>query len=181
MDFERSRLIKWECLSRYFQEKRGIKLDSIFGNPLCEDTARLKILDKLEINNKQKEFLLNVFDIDYLYVPRTGKPSLVEEKSKDINGTKFQSGNFIYLHHGTSTQHKNLQDAHTIGIEAGILLRCIKYKRKPQGLLGYVLPSSENIACEESKFYPIKDCEYLPQTNQSKIKVDKFISRMRRL
>ena len=181
MDIDRSKLIKWECLSRYFQEKRGgIILDAIFRNPLCEDSARREILNKLEINNHQKDFLLKVFDIDCIYIINN-KPLLIEEKMKNIVGKKFQSGNYVYLHHGTSTQYKNLKDAFNLGIEAGILLRCVKFKQAPEGLLGYALADSKNMAYEESKFYPIRDCEYLPKTNQTRIKVDNFIERMRLL
>jgi len=153
-------------------------LDAIFRNPLCFDSARLEILNKLELGVRQKKFLLKVFDIDYILIVNN-KPILIEEKMKNIAGAKFQIGNWVYLHHGTSTQYKNLKDACNLGIEAGILLRCVKFKREPTGLLGYAFPDSENIACEESKFYPIRNCEYLPQINQTKIRVDDFIERMR--
>ncbi len=180
MDIDRSKLIKWECLSRYFQEKRGMLLDTIFHNPLCDDNTRMSILNRLDLNNHQKDFLLRVFDIDYIFVVNN-KPLLIEEKMKNITGKKFQSGNYVYLHHGTRTQHKNLKDACNLGIEAGILLRCVKFKQTPEGLLGYALADSKDMAYEESKFYPIRNCEYLPQTNQTRIKVDGFIKRMRLL
>ena len=180
MDIDRSKLIKWECLSRYFQEKRGIVLDAIFQNPLCNDSDRMEILNKLDLSSRQKKFLLKVFDVDYILIANN-KPILIEEKMKNIAGTKFQSGNWVYLHHGTSTQYKNLKDACNLGIEAGILLRCVKFRKEPTGLLGYAFPDSKNISYEESKFYPIRNCEYLPQINQTKIRVDDFVERMRLL
>jgi hypothetical protein len=178
MDIDRSKLIKWECLSRYFKEEEGIILDAFFQNPLCEDSARNEILDKLELNNKQRDFLFKVYDIDYLY-PVGNRPILVEEKMKNIAGKKFQSGNYVYLHHGTSTQYKHLKDASSLGLDAGILLRCVKFKQAPKGLLGYALADFKDMARDESKFYPVSCCEYLPQANQTKIKVDDFIKRMR--
>jgi len=175
---DRNKLIKWECLSRYFQEKRGMILDAIFQNPNSSDTTRREILNKLEISDHQKNFLIKVFDIDYIFINKD-KPVLIEEKMKNIKGKKFQSGNYVYLHHGTRTQHKNLKDAQDIGIESGILLRCVKFEKAPEGLLGYALADSKNMNFDESKFYPIKECEYLPQTNQTRIRVDDFIKRMR--
>jgi hypothetical protein len=181
MDIDRSKLIKWECLSRYFKEEEvGSTLDALFQNPLCEDSARNEILDKLKLNNEQRDFLFKVYDIDYLY-PVDDRPVLVEEKMANIAGKKFQSGNYVYLHHGTSTQYKHLKDASSLGLEAGILLRCVKFKQAPKGLLGYALVDYKDIAHEESRFYPISCCEYLPQANQTKIRVDDFIRRMRSL
>ena len=155
-------------------------LDAIFQNPNCNDTTRREILNKLELSDHQKDFLLKVFDIDYIFITKD-KTILVEEKMKNIEGKKFQSGNYVYLHHGTRTQHKNLIDAHNMGIESGILLRCVKFKQPPKGLLGYALAYSKNMVNDESHFYSIEDCEYLPQTNQTKIRVDDFIKRMRLL
>lgn len=57
MNVDKNRLIKWECLARYFLEKRGRMLDIIFDNPLCEDDKRNEILKKLDINDAQKKFL----------------------------------------------------------------------------------------------------------------------------
>jgi len=153
-------------------------LDAIFQNPSCDYRKRRKILNKLELSNLQKKFLLKLFDIDYIFIVNK-KPILIEEKMKDMEGKKFQSGNYVYLHYGTRTQHKNLKDAFGLEIEAGILLRCVKFKQAPKGLLDYALRDSKNIAYEESKFYPIQNCKYLPQTNQTRIKVDDFIERMR--
>lgn len=98
---------------------------------------------------------------------------------KNIEGKKFHEGNYVYLHHGTRTQHKNLREAYRLGIEAGILLRCVKFKQTPQGLLGYAFADFTNMEHEESKFYPIQNCEYLPRSNETRIPVDDFIKRMR--
>lgn len=178
MSVDESKLIKWECLARYFLEKRGKILDAIFDNPLCEDEKRNDVLKNLDINDGQKKFLLNVFDIDYIYI-RNNKPILIEEKRKNIESHRFHERNYVYLSHGTTTQYKHLREAYELGIEAGILLRCVKFKRTPKGLLGYAIVDPENVEYEESKFYPIQNCEYLPLSNQTKIPVDDFIKGMR--
>jgi hypothetical protein len=81
VNIDRSKLIKWECLERYFRERRGAVLDAIFHNPLCNDSARMEILNKLDLSNRQKKFLLKVFDIDYLLIVNN-KPILIEEKKR---------------------------------------------------------------------------------------------------
>ena len=175
MNINRNKLTKWECLSRYYQKE--MILDTIFQNLECDDNSRRKILSKLELDDCQRNFLLNLFDIDYTYIV-DNKPVLIDEKTKNVEGKEFRSSNYVYFDHGTSTQNKNLTEAYRLGIESGILLRCIKYKQTPQGL-GYALPDLDNIQFEESKFYPIKSCEYLPKSNKTRIKVDDFVKRMR--
>jgi hypothetical protein len=155
-------------------------LDTIFQNLECDDDSRRKILSKLKLEDNQSDFLLKVFDIDYIYI-FDNKPVLIEEKTKNVEGKEFRSSNYIYFDHGTSTQNKNLTEAYRLGIESGIMIRCIKYKQTPQGFLGYALPDLYNIQYEESKFYPITNCEYMPKSNRTRIKVDDFIKRMRTL
>ena len=174
---DRRKLIRWECLARYYGG-RGKILDVIFANPLCRDDERLKILDKLHITLEQKEFLLKVFDIDYIYI-QNEKPILIEEKIKNIESKRFQSGNYIYFDFHTSTQYDNLYKASKLGIKAGILLRCIKFKKKPEELLGYAIINNKNIEIEYSKFYPIEKCKRLKYG--AKIPVDNFIKKMRKL
>ena len=179
MNVDKSKLLKWECLARYFLEKRGKILDVIFDNPLCEDEKRNEVLKNLDAKDSQKKFLLNVFDIDYIYI-QNNKPILIEGKMKNIESKRFHEGNYVYLHHGTRTQYKHLKEAYELGIEAGILLRCAKFKQAPEGLLGYAMADPEYVEYEESKFYPIQNCEYLPLSKQTKIPVDDFIKRMRK-
>ena len=180
MKIDESKLIKWECLARHFLEKKekGKILDMIFRNPFCEDEKRNGILNDLDIKDDHKKFLFNVFDIDYLYI-QNNKPILMEEKIKNIEGKRFRERNYVYLSHGTNTQYKHLREAYELGIEAGILLRCVKFKRTPKGLLGYTNLDQRYIENEWSKFYPIQNCKYLPRSNQTKIQVDNFIKKMR--
>jgi hypothetical protein len=173
---DRHKMVRWECLARYFSGKRGRILDMIFDNPLCEDGKRTEILENLNLTPSQREFLLGVFDIDYIYI-QGKKPVLVEEKTKNIEGRKFHEGNYIYCNHGTSTQYTNLKKAYELGVQAGILLRCIKYKKKPKGLLGYALLSDGNVEFEDARFYPIQNCIHVKR--QTKIPVDDFIKKMR--
>lgn len=178
MKIDRQKLIRWECLARYFSQEKGKKLDVIFNNPSCDNGNRITVLNRLELTLEQKEFLLEVFDIDYIYI-QDKKPILIEEKIKNIESEKFHAGNYIYFDHGTSTQYKHLREAYECGIEAGILLRCIKFKKMPEGLLGYAITKNENIEFEDSKFYPIQNCLHLKY--QTKIPVDDFIKNMREL
>jgi hypothetical protein len=123
---------------------------------------------------------MKVFDIDYLYLDN-GRVALIEEKTKNIDGKEFQRKNYIYLDHGTFTQNLNLKKASKLGIESGIFLRCIKNKQPIQGFLATLCQEADNILFEETKFYPIESCEYLPKSNKTRIKVDDFIIRMRHL
>ena len=178
LKIDRRKLIKWECLARQYPERQGKILDTIFENPLCKDETRIEILNSLELSVEQRSFLLNVFDIDYIYTLNK-KPILMEEKTKNIEGKKFRKGNYIYCNHGTSTQYRHLKEAYEHGIEAGILLRCIKFKKSPKGLLGYALIDDKDVEFEDSRFYPIQNCIHLKY--QTKISVDDFMERMRKM
>ena len=43
---------------------------------------------------------------------------LVEEKTKNIEGKRFNEGNYVYMDHGTNTQHQNLRKAYELNIDA---------------------------------------------------------------
>jgi len=83
---------------------------------------REKVLSSLDINQEQKDFLLSIYDIDWLII-ENNRPFLLEEKST----SKFYQGNYIYLSCGTNTQAKNLEKAKELGIKAGVLVNFVKW------------------------------------------------------
>ena len=158
----------WENLFKYFKSEEYSLLDNIFENPTYSIEEREGILNETNLNGKQKIFLWDVFDIDSLII--CGREAyLVEEKSKDVDGKEFNRRQVIYLDSGTTTQYSNLKKASSLGINTGILLILIKYDDEGEILL------------EQYKYYPIDEVTYMKNTNRTKIKVDDFIRRGRKL
>lgn len=163
--FLKCQIYRWEDLSAYFGEEDI--LDDIFDNPRYSLDERKKILYNTNLTKKQKNFLLEVYDIDCLTICKN-EVFLVEDKSKDVEGKEFNRRQCIYLDHGTNTQHLNLKKASELGIQAGILLNLAKYRKS-------------KIDTEIWKYYPIQDLIYMKNSNRTKIIVDDFILKGREL
>lgn len=175
--FSDCEMYRWENLAKYHKNGDVAILDIAFDNPDLSIEERKGILDRTNLNEAQKEFLLNVYDVDYLVI--CGKDAyLVEEKIRGVDDKEFNRRQYIYLLHGTPTQHENLKKASLLGINAGVLLHLVKSPSLKDIPLEYepVKPSKEMW-----KFYQIQELIYMENTNQSKIIIDDFIRKGREL
>lgn len=176
---------RWENLGEYYKRLHGNKtasiLDIAFLNPEYDSMERENVLSLTKANDKQRRFLADVLDIDWLVIDNSGWPGLVEEKTVSITGKQFQRGKAIYITHGTQTQFSNLITAHKLGLYSYILLRGVLYQKGKDGhdlSLAYSTEIEEAIIWEQSNYYPV---EKLSQTSSGKTKIvaDDFIQRLR--
>ena len=175
--FPDAKIHRWEDLFAYFLDVKVIPLDTMFKNPNRTFEERKIILNNTNLNLEQKNFLMGVFDIDYLVI-QDSDVYLVEEKTKNIDGKRFNEGNYVYMDHGTNTQHQNLRKAYELNIDAGILLRVAKYEQQLVGMDTLLIEQIEP-QFEMFRYYPIQTLEYLPKSNLTKLKVDDFIKEAR--
>jgi hypothetical protein len=168
---------QWEDLEEHFRDPKMASLDSYFGNPKYSLKERKKILNTTNLNKSQKDFLLRIYDIDYL-VLCNNDVYLVEEKEKDASGIQFNRGNFIYLDHGTNTQHQHLRQATGFGIKSGIILKLTKNLNIDTSKFQFYVFEPDFIM---KKFYPIQELKYMVNSNKTRIVVDDFIKLGREL
>ena len=175
--FPNAEIHRWENLVEYYRVSKMEIADIMFKNPNRTLEERKNILNSTNLNSEQKNFQQKVFDIDYLVI-QSRDVYLVEEKMKNIGGKRFNEGNYIYLDHGTSTQHQNLRKAYELNINAGILLRVAKYET-PLVEMDTLFIEQIKPKFEIFRYYPIHTLGYLPKSNLTKLKVDEFIKEAR--